>query len=445
MPTSALNVVRKEILRPFNVVEFATTTNITTNNSVLSTSLANEFPQDDYFNGQYIIIRGTNNARVQRRVTDYTGSTGTLTVSGATLAAESGTVTCEISWFSARVTERALNRARQDVHPAVSIVRDIRLVTGQRQTKYTIPSTLRELRAVYLGARDPAVSLAENLLSNAGFEDWAVSSAPDSWTVTGTGATATEETETTTPKNYAVMQDGSSTKFSVTTNLSTLLQSVTPSQATEGMEVNFSVWVYCKTASRVSAQISGTDVVSTPVNGSTHNGRGWELLTVSANIDEDGTSFSVGISVTADTALTCYVDEAICVVGQSEDTSREWMPLDGWRHVLPIEGASSGGTLEFNSVLPEKRQLRLIGTDMLSELTAETGTIEINGDKLEPYYAKTRQYLCEERANAGGDQFISADDYRKLELKYRNEYDEALNRGHGTSIRTRIPSPYGNE
>ena len=87
MPTTTWEVAREEITRPFGTVEFVTKTgtNITTNQLVVSTELSDNYTQDDYFIGWYVLIDGVQNANVVRRVTDYVASSGTLTVAGRLL------------------------------------------------------------------------------------------------------------------------------------------------------------------------------------------------------------------------------------------------------------------------------------------------------------------------------------------------------------------------
>lgn len=400
MPTTAWSVARPEIQREFGFVSFATTTNITTDDKVISTNLQDDFDKDDWFNGWYIIILGSNNDRVIRRVEDYAASSGQLTLAGASLSSESGPKTCELSKAHPGDLQDYFNRARQDLFPQICIVRDLQtLVTGFRQFVFTLPSTLRGGPiAVYLGRRDAAESLAENLFTNAGFEEWTNSTTPVSWTFAdgGGGGSVTQEKETTTPQNYAVLQDANSGLLVTALNVgASLLQTVTPDIGVQGMEVNVSVWAYCNTASRVSARISGSDVASSPVTGTTHGGTGWELLTVSANIDENGTSFSAGVNITGGAAIACYVDEALCTAGPSEALDRNWQRIFAYRWLPPVDGTSNGGKLEFTGALPAKRRIRVIGRDLISSVSADTDTIEVDGELLVPLYDKTRLLIAE--------------------------------------------------
>jgi hypothetical protein len=61
-----------------------------------------------------------------------------------------------------------------------------------------------------------------------------------------------------------------------------------------------------------------------------------------------------------------------------------------------------------------------------------------------PFYAQVRQYLCEERANQGGDRWNTPEWWRQQELKYQAEYEIAIAKGHRIVKPTRrLKSPYG--
>jgi hypothetical protein len=441
MPSTSWSTLRPLIARAWGYRSFNTTTDINADNTLISTELTMFYPSDDMLKNWFVAVEdGTAQPNAERRVTAYTASTGTLTSGNPAWADEgSNARVCAVyRHFPPTLLQTEFNNARRDLFPYIAQVRDIQaIVTGVSQTRYTVPSTIRRIDQVYIGNRLLAASFAENVLNNPGFEDWAADgSAPDSWAASGSGVAVAEESQTTSPLNYAVLEGGSSVKFSVTTSVSRLLQSVTPSVAVEGMEINFTVWVYCNTASRVSAEISGSDVVSTPVNGTAHGGTGWERLSVSANIDENGTSFSVGIAVTASTALVLYVDEAICTVGFSEALEGFWEPLSNWRHYEPLEGASNGGILELDFRLTSKQRIRLVGRDVLSSMTSDSSTVEVDNEVLQLLIAKTRQYLAENKS----DEVVSEGEqerWRRRASRYERAADTMLALGVGMNLTPR--------
>ncbi|KKL47703.1 hypothetical protein LCGC14_2332910, partial [marine sediment metagenome] len=286
---------------------FTTTTGHIDASLITSTDLTQRFPNNDRLKGWYVEIEdaGASDAGAIRRVTAYTASTGALAITDPDLGDDDNARTVSIYRRHPDDLRDAYNTgARLQLYPSLGMIRDVEtLVTGQIQSTFTLPTTFRRkpLR-VWLGTRQNAESIVENVLSNGGFEAF-TSGAADSWTLTGGGSAQAQESQTSGPKNYAILEGSSSVKLSISLNTATtLLQTVTPDVGVEGSEINMSVWVYCNTASRVSAQISGSDVVSTPVTGSTHGGTGWERLTVNAFIDVNGTSFETGIDITTGAA-----------------------------------------------------------------------------------------------------------------------------------------------
>ena len=435
MPTTAWSVARGEIQRPFGFESFNTTTNIAADNSVISTELASRWSQDDFFNGWYIIIKGTTNDLVSRRITDYAASTGTLTVAGAALNSESANRVGELSRFHADDVLRAFNRARQNAFPMIGILRDIEtVVTAPRQHTYTVPSTIRRFSRVYLGQRYESRSLAENLFLNSDFEDWTDATTPENWTISGSGASANQEATVSESPNYAVLSGSNSARLVIpSSTATTLLQTVDsasssyPAVAMEGMEVNVSAWVYCNIASRVSVRIAGSD-------GSTHSGTGWELIKSSGTLAATATSVVAGLSGTSGAAIPAFVDEMILVVGGSEVLDHPYEPIMNYSFTPPAAGASDGGILRFHNALPDRHRLRIVGEDILSKIANDDSTIEIDGELLEPMYDLTRQYLCEERASRPGSD--TSDFWDRKSAEYEERFSVAVN---GMGIRVKVP------
>jgi hypothetical protein len=438
VPTTQWETAREEITRPFGTVEFLTTTNLVASNVVLSTELADNYNQNDYFIGWFCLIDGINNVNVLRRVTDYVASSGTLTVAGSVLDGdgESSPVHCTLMKFVHERVRNAFNRARQDVSPHLAIVRDLRtLITGQNQRVYTVPSTFRgKPNRVYIGKRVEADSISENQFTDGGFEIWTSAIDLTHWTDSN-HASVNQEVESTSPQNYMVLSGSNSARLvSASGTINTLLETVTPTVAAQSVEVNVSVWVYSKTASRISAQ-------AVTALGSAHGGGGWELLTSTANTAQGATTIDGGVSITNAAAIDYYVDEAIMIVGQSEAVEPRWDEVINYTWIAPAAGASNGGLLEFPFVLPAKDAIRIIGSDMLSSVTADTNTIEIDGELLEPLYDRTRQYICEEESYRGTGKEQSFWWTRARE--YKDRADRGLSARHISLPNRRIRSVYG--
>jgi len=112
MPTTTWRVARRDIARPFGLVEFDTSTNLTTDDKIISTELTDRYTVDDHFNGQWFVtivldadtaatvttgaVPANGIGTLTRRVEDYTASSGQLTIVGANLLAEDESVTCDL-------------------------------------------------------------------------------------------------------------------------------------------------------------------------------------------------------------------------------------------------------------------------------------------------------------------------------------------------------------
>tara|TARA_R110002074_G_scaffold136013_3_gene280750 strand:+ start:506 stop:1846 length:1341 start_codon:yes stop_codon:yes gene_type:complete len=428
MPTTTWETMRQDIVRPLGLVTGTTTTNVAANTSLIDTALTELYSSDDYFNANWYAIVTSNNRDGQyRRVTDYAQSSGTLTVSLAWGAGTDGAnSTYELMTLPPNKVMEWYNRARQEVWPHIGIVRDVEtVVTGTRQFTYEIPSTIRRVNRVYLGERYEAQNDSENLLLNGSFEDWTNATSPDNWSVTGSGASMNQEEQTTSPTNYAILSGNNSVRLVVPSSTAvTLVQTFDSTLsrytavATQGMEASLSAWVYCTLASRVSLTIDGA------VQSDTHGGTGWELLTGTQTLTQTDTEAAVGLSITSGAAAAVYVDEIFLTLGQSGPLDRPYTPITNWDVIPPAAGASTGGTLRFTGKVPSHHRLRIVGSDMLSAVTTDASTTEIDGDLLEPLYNKVRQYLCDERASGNPESY-----WFTMARQFEGAYNRAIESG----------------
>ena len=386
MPTTTWATMRQDILRPLGLIATSTTTNITTNQNVDSTHLTDRFPVDDYFNNRWFIhITSGNNIGKIRRITDFQLANHRIVVTGAVLSSESGSVNFELSTFHPDDVKDAYNEAREIVFPDIATVVDIEtIITGENQYTYTLPSTIRRVDRVYRGNRRNADS-NNNLLLNADFEDWSSATSCDNWTLSGSGASFNQEAQTSNPENYLVLHGDNSGRLAVAGANTTLLQTFTPSSSsyttlpTEGQEVNLAAWVYCNIASRVKLYIGSAAV------GSFHGGTGWEYMKASETLDHNATTAVVGFHVTASN-VAVYVDEIWMTMGQSEIMDVPYNELRNWDHVPPASGASDGGVIRFQEYIPDKYRIRIVGRNILTAASADTDTIEVDGELLHPLY-----------------------------------------------------------
>ena len=434
MPTTTWSTMRQDILRPLGLITSSTTTTaLTTSKVVVDTKLTDRFPVDDYFNNQWFVhITSGNDAGKIRRVTDYAQSTGTLTHLGANYAG-GDSPSFELTPLDPTEVQNLYNEAREIVYPEISMVRDLEtVVTGNRQHTYTLPSTIRKVDRVYLGNRRNANS-GDNLLLNGDFEDWDSDSlspgSQNNWTLAGSGSTFNKEAETFYPKNYAVLHGNNSGRLAVAGTNTTLVQTFTPASSsyttlpTEGQEVNLSAWVYCNTASRVKLYIE-------TVVGSFHGGTGWELMKASATLAHNATTAVGGVHVTASN-VAAYIDEIWMTIGQSEMTDVPYNELRNWNHVPPVAGASDGGVLRFEEILPSKHRIRVVGRDLLSSVSSDSDTVEIDGDLLHPLYDKVRQLIALRMATSN-----PTSNWAEMARQYESSYMRAI---EGDLIRVNAP------
>ncbi len=437
MPTSTWSTIRNDICLPLGLVTGSTTTNISNGNAlIVDTGLTKRFPVDSYFDNRWfvqLIPTSGNNQNDIRRITGFTQSSGTIACAGANWTdSESGSINYELTPFDPSEVSNFYNEVREQVFPDIALVRDVEtIVTGLRQHTYTLPSTIRKVDRVYLGNRRNA-DTSENLLLNGDFEDWTSSTSPDYWSVTGTGASVNQEADTSDPENYMVLYGDNSARLVVpSTTAVTLVQTFDSTLsrytavATEGQECNLSAWVYCTEASRVSLTIDGA------VQSETHGGTGWELLKGSQTLTQTDTEAAVGLSITSGNALAVFVDEIWMTLGQSELIDVPYTELRNWEHVPPVAGASNGGIIRFQETLPSKYRIRVVGRDLLSPVTTDASTIEIDGELLHPVYDRVRMMIAQRMAanNPGSN-------WAELARQYEASYTRAV---EGDLVKTSSP------
>jgi len=396
MATTTLQNLRRELAAYLGYGEmvgkdgeaWTTTSNIGAAATVTSTELrdygfddiSDAGSGDDIFDNFWVIILGSNNANVVRRVKSYDASAGALTVYGTDLSAESSAMDFEIHKYSPTYLREALNTARLRAYPALHLPVTRQLMTANGQVRYQVPSALIDKpRAIYL-ERGYTSDFANNILSNAGLETFS-SSAFTSWTATNLDIA--QEEATTTPFNYAVLRDGSSARCtSRSSSTGTFLQSISSPGTHSGQRISMSVWVYCLTADIVSTdiKIGSTSNLGTAADGGLHQGTGWELLTHYEDAATTVSSLDVGINVVSSATdnTEFYVDEAICVVGPTQEpepiADKE---LRNWHYVPQVQGTTLRNEVVFSEHFPDNYRLRFEGLGYLSSLSAETDTVEI--------------------------------------------------------------------
>ena len=144
-------------------ISMAVTTAIAANTSIVSTNLAQyDGGADDYFKPWFAYITDKANAGVERQVSAYTSSTGTLTVRGANLTTDGANLaTVRLGRYPRSNKVKAINRAIEEIYPALHKKIDNQTLVGG------------------------------NWLPNAHFEDWVLTTSPDKYSLSNCTAAKT--------------------------------------------------------------------------------------------------------------------------------------------------------------------------------------------------------------------------------------------------------------
>jgi len=373
--TSTVDTILPEYARRLGAYagSFSTTTDITTNTSVVSTGLTDRgFTADDTLNDFYIRITSGENDNKIRRISDYTGSSGTITVTGTNLAAEDSAETFEIYRYDPNLLLDTLQSGAQSAFPSLYVeVNDRNTTLGGSQQLYPRPTSIPPgyVRQISIEPRIDAKSHGNNIVGtlNCDFENSTIST---DWTASN--ITLAAEEETTGPDNFMVYAGTQSGKCTVgSSSVGTLLMTVPSGTNYVREEINVGVWVYSRTASRVSAAIQ-LDSSSVSV-GSTHSGLGWERLTHTLVADGVSSSIKVGVSATSGTAFVFYADEIVVTAGQSEIPRVPINKVFSWRE--------EGSSIRIFEGVSQDRNLLVRGMGMLDFTQLDTtgaNTVELN-------------------------------------------------------------------
>ena len=376
---------------------WTTTTNIAASTALISTELRDygfddfSLPSsgDDALNNLWVIIHGTNNAQVVRRVSAYDASAGQLTLTGTNLSAESGAMDFELHRYSPSYLRYVVNRVLRIAYPQVHLPVTKSLFTARGVTRYDIPSAIIGRPTEIRLQKGLESSFENNILSNPDFEDW-TSGSPDSWSATTLDLA--EEESSTSPVNYMVLETGSSVRAtSQTGSTGTLLQSISSPTTHSGQRISLSVWVYSLTAAKIRTQITinSTAHTGTTADGGEHGGTGWELLPHYEDSTTTLSTLAVGISVDSDATdnTEFYIDRAICSVGPLQAPEQIGELLMNWEYIPETQGSTLRQHVIFPSQFDDNYLLKFHGKGFLSSLSAETDSMEIGSPETDLVYA----------------------------------------------------------
>lgn len=251
--TTAANL-RIGVLKAANDYITGTVTTGTSSTVFIDTSLANYAarPPAPYNWVYWLTATQAGNAYANRLITTYASSTYTVTMASALTGTTTAADTYEISQWSNADLIGAINQARIELYPNLSILKDVYLYTEENQRRYTIPTSMNRVYQVRL-ANEISADADENILDseslNPRFEEW-TSTTPDHWTATN--LTTTYNTD----DDFVWDDDYSCECLVAVSTTGTLTNSITNYAYYSGMKMSFKVMAYCGVASRLRASIN---------------------------------------------------------------------------------------------------------------------------------------------------------------------------------------------
>ncbi len=286
--STTLTVLRQRVLEGINdYISVAVTTAIAGDTSIISTNL-NEYDggADDTFNDWYVYITDEKNIGVERQISNYATTGGTITVRGSNLTAEDAAEIATI-WVCRhsilQIVDKAINRTIEEIFPALHRrIDDLTLVTG-------------------------------NALPNAHFQDWAITTTPDHYTAP-TGSVAATETVAYIrggAKSAYLTASGTPDYFYITSNDYPRLLDLM------GQTINFYAWAYpVDTADDAAIQIYTlqADLTSQTLTSSTSNPiTKWSLLKLeSQTLNDNLTEIQFRFRVKTTTKHAYFDDAIVC-------------------------------------------------------------------------------------------------------------------------------------
>jgi len=377
MATTALSVMLPQFGRYIGsfVGNYTVTTNINADNLIVSTGLISEgYDQDDDIDGMWVKITSQANLDVVRHIGNYVGSSGTITVDGPVLADDVGnTATFEVyRWNPNRMVD-ALNDGRQDAFPALHRRIVIETLTSQiNQSLFARPTSIMRghITKIRTQLRIKAKTFANNIANDLNVDMEAPTITTD-WTATN--ATIAIETNTSNPDNLMVFEPQQSMKATVGLDaVNTILLTITSPTNYIGQELNASMWVYSRTASRISMGIEIDD--GTISTGTTHQGLGWERLTHSVVGDSIDTKLEAGLHVTSGSVFVFYADEFIITAGYSEPPALTGQLVQKW--------SEREDNIIIHPQVVHQKNFIVEGRGLLSSVAVGTDTMELDNYNL---------------------------------------------------------------
>lgn len=369
MGTTTLSTLREKIARACGLYhEGTTTTAIGGANTIIDTSLENEFHSDDALIGKWILVTSGANDAVERVISDYTANGGIITVYGTSLASDGATLaTYEIHTFKPSDYTQAINETiEEEFNRIYREIEDTSLFTVKNQSVYNVPSGITDVFKIYLeNPLDPEFD--ENILYEEGasvdFEDWASSSYPDGVDST-TNITCSKYGTRDQQENWVPTQYGDYLMKAKSSGVAGNVKWVITNPADyAGQRLTLSMPFYSRSENEWRVEIN--DGVG-QTRSDYHGGTGWENLEVTHDVADTPSELSVYLKGSGNSKVGYG---AQIILGRSEYyLSKAWTPLAGW--------SVFNDKIWFNQQPTPNRFLRVIGKAELSTVSADSDRVE---------------------------------------------------------------------
>ena len=401
-----------------------TTTGAGSSTTAVDTVLADK--PDDYYSLYYLLLTSGTYSGSIRPLSDFTQTGGVMTWLAALAGASGTAVTYELCLFHPSDVLRALNEASFEGYPYVKRrIRDVNLL------------------------------ISGNWLNDGGFEDWTSATALREWAAVGTATFAKRTTI------YASRLWGKTAVMVTSVAANDGIKQSTANNAAladlRGNSVTFRAQV-AGTSGDVVIRITDDD--GTTSSSALTGAATWELLEVTRTISSSTKVVTFDIISPGNQAF--YVDNArvigpaiykyklpffvvdVAELSLQSNANETWM-CDDVDEAYPFSQISTYDYVYNNTdrilyiprSLPQERKIKIIGGGYLSTLSADTDTVELDGDELRPYIALAAHKLYQSQAGLAA---ASEDKtrFRQEAAEWYQEY-EKRRMTHSRTQPVRIP------
>lgn len=421
MGTTATSVLEKRLGEQIgDHREVIVTTAIAATNLIVSTNLTSfDGGSNSYYVDWWVYITDYANITVQRQVSAYTSSTGTLTVRGAALTTDGASLaTIRLHRYNRDLYINAINDACREIYPSLArLLEDRSMVTG-------------------------------NILPDNSFEQWSSATAMTFYSASNATLARTSTAGLTrgalaTYSKKVTVSAGSGYSYISSNTYPRLLQLM-------GKTITFKCWAYPEVADDATIviyTIKADGTAQTLTSTTTCPATKWTLLELEDQaINDDIVEIQFRFKVTTNAKYTyfdsarvtgitnyeyllisCFVDGAVNQVyvqtsGDADDACDD-LYVANWERVFGYLVLNDGNYsyLQLPYAYSSKRQIRVIGSTTLETVSAYTDTISVDGSQLNLFIAYAKYKLWQAIESP-----VSSQDTRRYESQSARAYGEYM-------------------